>query len=330
MKGVELACVAASVSIVLCAGCGGTSASFGVQPPLRIAGARRVDHSESWMARGAVAQNLLYLSNYANGDVRVYAYPAGTPVGALTGFAGPAGLCSDKAGNVWIVNSPTSALAEYAHGATSRIKTLYDFKAVSLLGCAVDPVTGELAATDLGSAGEAGHVSIYAKGARAPTRYYSTYLHYVYFCGYDKAGNLFVDGLDVNNNTLFVEISRGSKTLKEIRLNRSVDFPGGVQWDGKYVAVGDQEYDHQHESAIYQVSVSGLIGTIVGVTKLDASCDVLQFWIAKLANGQSSQVVAPDDCLGTVKAYPYPAGGSATKRIAKMPYPVGAAVSVAR
>jgi hypothetical protein len=274
------------------------------------------------MAPGAAAENLLYASDYANGVVRVYTYPTGAPAGALTGFAGPAGLCSDRAGNVWIVNSPASALAEYAHGATTRIKTLFDFKAVSLLGCAVDPVTGDLAATDLGSAREPGHVSIYAKDARTPTRYYGANLQYVYFCGYDTSGNLFVDGLDANNNTFLAEISRGSKTLKEIKLNGSVDFPGGVQWDGRYLAVGDQEYEHRHQSAIYQVSVLGLNGRIVGVTLLDASCDVLQFWIAR------AEVVAPDACLGTVKAYRYPAGGGATKRIARMPYPVGATVSV--
>ena len=297
-------------TIALCAGCSGVPASPDAQPQARL-------------ARGATAQNLLYLSDYANGDVRIYAYPAGTPVGTLSGFAGPAGLCVDKAGNVWVVNSPT-ALAEYPHGGTHRITTLHDFKAISLLGCSVDPATGNLAVTDLGSARGAGHVSIYAKAAGTPTRYYGTNLRYVYFCGYDPAGNLFVDALDGQNNTRLVEISRGSKTLKQIKLNESVAFPGGVQWDGKYIAVGDQEYNHQHESAIYQVSVSGSNGNVVGVTKLDASCDVLQYWIA------GSHVVAPDACLNKVNVYPYPAGGGATKQIGQFAYPVGATVSVAR
>jgi len=310
-----------SATILACVGCGGASASLGAQPPLQMTAARRVDRGESWMARGAGAQSLLYLSGYADGTVRVYTFPAGSVAGSLTGFAGPAGLCSDAAGDVWIVNSPTSALVEYPHGGTTRIDTRHDFRAVSLMGCSVDPISGDLAVTDLGNASVAGHVSVYAKGARTPTRYYGSNLRYVYYCGYDASGNLFVDALDPSGNTRLVEIARGSKSLTAINLSIAVNFPGGVQWDGKYVTVGDQEYNHQHQSAIYQVAISGSNGKVVGVTKLDSSCDVLQYWIA------DARVVAPDACLGTVKIYPYPAGGVAMKRVATLEYPVGAAVS---
>ena len=49
----------------------------------------------------------------------------------------------------------------------------------------------------------------------------------------------------------------------------TVIFPGDVVWDGKYVAVGDQEYEivgspPEYDSAIYQTTGAG--GKTVGAT----------------------------------------------------------------
>src|SRR6202034_3377504 len=63
-----------------------------------------------------------------------------------------------------------------------------------------------------------------------------------YFCGYDDEGNLFVDGLSAPGTGHFAlaELPKGGSALKTITPNQYIGWPGGVQWDGKHVAIGDQ------------------------------------------------------------------------------------------
>jgi len=258
----------------------------------------------SWMARDATVKNLLYASSGGADEVGVYSYPAGNSVGKLTGFQSPAGLCADQAGNVWIVDSASNKIVEYSHGAKKPESTLSPSGALNLLGCSVDPTTGNLAITDLGGPSGGGSVWIYLSAKGTAKNYQDSKLQFAYFCGYDDKGNLFVDGLNSSYAFAFVELPVGSGSLKSISLNQSVGFPGGVQWDGKYVAIGDQFYKSGHTSVIYQISVSGSSGAVEGTTPLAGSCDVLQFWISSLGSRkrdtQGGSVVAPDDCESTV------------------------------
>ncbi|MGA8574323.1 MAG: hypothetical protein WB609_01390 [Candidatus Cybelea sp.] len=346
------------VAGVMLAGCGALPLSLSkgqddTQPPIRAAGIRsqsvlslalapwlrpiaRIDlasanrrSTPSWMARGAMAQNLLYISNGGADNVYVYSYPAGSLVGKLGQLQDPVGLCVDRTGNVWIVNSASSTIVEYAHGSKKRKATLQDYGLQNLLGCAVDPLNGNLAVTELGSPSSAGNVWIYPNAKGSPKKFRDPQMQYVYFCGYDDRGNLFVDGLNSNYGFVFAERLAGSRSLRSISLNQSVGFPGGIQWDGTYVAIGDQFYQTQHKSAIYQVSVSGSTGTVQGTTLLSGACDVLQFDISSLGSTGSS-VVAPDDCRNNAAFYNYPAGGSPTKTLSGFQYPFGAAVSLAQ
>jgi|HubBroStandDraft_4_1064222.scaffolds.fasta_scaffold00008_129 hypothetical protein len=304
------------------AGCGASVT------PAGIAGA---DPHGSWMSAEAKARSLLYVSDDANGDVDVFTYPFGKLVGRLAGFLQPAGICTDAAGDVWIVDAASSKLFEYGHGDKTPIATLSDPNASALLACSVDPTTGNLAVTDFGNASGAGSILIYSDAKGNPSKYRNAQLQAVYFCGYDDLGNLFVDGLDPNGAFEFLELPRGSGVLQHITLNGSIFFPGGVAWDGKYVTIGDQEYQGGHHSAIFQVAISASLGSIVGVTSLDSSCDVLQYSIPKLGKGrrnpQGSKVVAPDACLNAVAIYNYPAGGVPVKTLGNLEYPVGSAVS---
>jgi hypothetical protein len=75
-------------------------------------------------ARG---NDLLYLAGNDNETIFVYTYPAGKPVGALTGIAGPQYECVDKKGNVFITSSSRysdGGVYEYAHGGTHPINFL--------------------------------------------------------------------------------------------------------------------------------------------------------------------------------------------------------------
>jgi hypothetical protein len=335
----RLCAFALGASVTLLAGCAVPSAQVGPQSSLQNSrpGAQALflaflhrmerapihrDRRASWMAPESKNQNLLYLSDGGAGEVRVYSYPAGKKAGALTRVQDPAGVCSDAAGDVWVVNSASFTIAEYAHGATKSEATLSDAGSANPLGCSVDPTTGNLAVTNLGTAGAGGNLSIYTGAKGSAHKFQNSDLMYFYFCAYDDQGNLFVDGLSSSYGFVLAELPSGSGKLQTISLNGTIDFPGGVAWDGSYVAVGDQSYQGMHTSAIYQVSVSGSAGTIEGTTTLTDTCDVLQFAI------QTETVVAPDDCFSSAGYYAYPAGGSPTKTVSGLTYPVAAAFSL--
>jgi hypothetical protein len=128
----------------------------------------------------------------------------------------------------------------------------------------------------------------------------------------------------------FAELPKGKKTLKNITLKGGfIDYPGMVQWDGKYVAVGDQMAGGaSYVDAIYQTTGAG--GKIVHETPLDAGGleEIIGFWI------QGSTVIGPNALpsskydIGSVGFYKYPAGGKPTKILKKgFGAPQGSAIS---
>jgi hypothetical protein len=276
------------------------------------------DRGASRMSPEAAKSNLLYVSDDAS-VVNVYAYPKGTLVGTLRGFSEPQGVCSDKFGNVWVVNTDTGNIVEYAHAGTTPIAILSDagFYPAS---CSVDPTTGNLAVANIASVsqGNQGNVAIFT-GARGTPAYYAPgNIVRDYFCGYDNRGNLYVDGQSGPSSGFgLAKLARGKTTFASITLDRSIEFPGGVQWDGKHVAVGDQVAD-----VIYQLKIAGSTGTVIGTTALSGASDVIQFW------KQGSNVIGPDYNSAYTGFWKYPAGGSPTKRLTEGVYkPIGATVS---
>jgi hypothetical protein len=59
------------------------------------------------MMPGTTTSDLVYASDNNSGAVYVYSISVDglTLVGTLTGFAYPSGLCADKKGDVWVVDS---------------------------------------------------------------------------------------------------------------------------------------------------------------------------------------------------------------------------------
>lgn len=249
-----------AIALAALAGCGGGSQSQ-LAPPASFQGladadmsgaahaglvAMRPDAGRSWMARGTAATDLLYISNYANNTVAVYSYPQDKLVGKLTGFHEPDGICADKKGGVWIVNNQESQSSEdaveYKHGGTKPIATVYDPAEIPV-SCSVDPTTGNLAVTNISTYSSGpGSVALYTHAKGTAALYAVPKMVEVYFCGYDPKGNLFVDGVGTDGFH-FAELPKGKKTFTNITLKGgTVLYPGDVQWDGKYVAVGDQEY----------------------------------------------------------------------------------------
>ncbi len=269
--------------------------------------AARSDPGQSWVASDAITQNLLYVSNVRT--VTVYSYPRGKVEGTLRRFYIATGECVDKKGDVFVVDDGFGKVFMYAHGGMKRIRTLV--ATGNPVGCSIDPTTGNLAVTTLGH-GSNGSVAIFKNASGNPTIYQDSAFQQMYFCGYDDKGNLFVDGVHSPGGTgdfVFAELPKGSSTFTNIMLNQYIGFPGGVQWDGKHVAIGDQTTN------IYQFAINGSTGTIVGMTHMGSGAQyVKQFWI------QGQRVIAPNVYATSgsdVFFYSYPTGGSATKTITK-------------
>ncbi|MGC1381732.1 MAG: hypothetical protein WA814_12000 [Candidatus Baltobacteraceae bacterium] len=296
----------------------------------------QINHDPSWMLPEAKNEELLYVANYYTNVVRVYSYPAGKLVGSLTtDIYVPDGVCVDKQNDVWIVDNAEASggahLVEYEHGGTKPIATLDDNLEYSET-CSVDPTTGTLAVTNYSDyANGPGSVSIYAHAKGSPKIYVDSKITTMYFCGYDPNGNLFLDGISTDGHFQLAEIAKGKNTFTNIALKGgTIYYPGQVQWDGKHLAVGDQEagstISHYTYSAIYQTTGAG--GKIVGETPLDNSLDVAGFWIA------GNTVVAPNapelasQSGGNVYFYKYPSGGKPTKNLKHgFSNPLGLAIS---
>jgi len=306
---------AISIAIAaLLAGCAGNSLQT---PPTALNAARSLTAGRSWMDPDAKKGTLLYASDSAASVVNVYSYPRGKLVGTLTGFQTPQGMCVDKAGNVFITNSDLAEILEYAHGGTTPIATIAD-PDEHPIGCAISPINGDLAATNIfDDTYSNGSLSLYRRARGTPKKYTDPQIIADYFCGYDASGNLFVDGTaPATFGFAFAELPKGGKSLQNITLNETIGGPGGVQWDGKYVAIADQE-----APVIYQFTVTGSTGTEVGQTQTQGSSDVVQFFI------HGNTVVGPNATSGQVMYWPYPAGGAQKKIISGFEVPIGTAIS---
>jgi hypothetical protein len=311
-----------SAVVTLLTGCGGGSqlGSNQIQPNAHPMNLARVDRASgtrpapgrSWMAPEAKKTDLAYILNFYSSEIFVFTYPRGKYVGSILGATDPQGLCAAKTGNWWAVSSGSDQVLEYAHGGTTPLKTL-NVTAGEPAGCSVDPTTGNLAVTILGT----GDVVVFTQGSGSGTTI-SDGLTNTYFDGYDNKGDLFVDGFQGSTPGL-AELPKGSGPPVPITLSQPLGFPGGVQWHAKYLAVGDQE-----NPAIYHFAIRGRNAKKIGVTQLTGS-DIVGFWI------QKPDVVAADAGNGTAAIWKYPSGGSPIKMLqGPGDLPIGATVSVAK
>ncbi len=279
------------------------------------------------MSPDAKSGALLYVSDWNANVVDVYSYPGLKRVGQLTDdMLNPDGLCTDAKGDIFVVNNTPNAddVLEFAHGDTTPIQTLGNPGQVGV-GCSVDPVTGNLAVTNVEALYYGlGSVSIYTKATGNPTMYSDPDMGSVYFCGYDAKGNLYLDGFSGGPSEgpfQFAELPKGKSTFKSIKLEgATIHFPGDVVWDGKYVDVGDQIYSQNGDimtSAVYRTTG----GKVVSKEILTGSDDVSGYVI------DGASIVGTNYGNGTAGLWKYPAGGKPVKTISGFENPIGAAVS---
>ena len=331
-----VACVSSalvsSVAIAALAGCGGSSAAVGVAPPIQqgsqlaTALTRRatIRHSMldrvSWASPAAKSRDLLYISDLENQDVAFYSWPDLKPMGDITGFFNPEGLCVNKAGDVWVTNDTSLGVhqvTEYAHGATTPMNNLVDPDG-STLGCSVNFRNNELAVTNFFGPHGQGSVEFWKNSTGTPTSIIAPNIYYYWYCGYDDKGNLYTDGFSSGSSMSLAVRRRGRNKFETINIDvNPFWYPGGVQWDGKYLAVGD-EY-----GPIYRYAIVGNKATEIDTVTLNDENEVPQFWI------HGTTVIAPNSNGHNTEIYAYPAGGDPTATIAGND-PTGSTISPAR
>jgi hypothetical protein len=312
-------CVLSICATALLAGCGGS------QPPIGVPGAiaqtpafaAHADRGTSWMLPQAKRKDLLYVTNgdpSGGGTVSVFTYPDGKEVGVLSGFDDPTGSCTDEVGNVFITNANGRSIYEYAHGGPAPIYTLQTADQQPI-GCAIDPLTGNLAVGVLGEG--VSDVAVYHNARGKPRLYEFASFGDAYYCSYDDAGNLFVDGFSYehyNNDFQLAELPRGGQTFQVITMKEPIGSPGQIQWYENYLAVGDNE-----NNVIDHVVVQGQTGTIKGQTEFPKDSSLGGFSIV------GRRLVDPEDI--NVELFKYPRGGTNIGTINDDNHPASASVS---
>jgi hypothetical protein len=199
--------------VAVLAGCGGDS-QLGANPVQqnlalidRGAGTH-VAPGRSWMAPEAKKNDLAYISNFYNSTILAFTYPGGKNVGSIASDE-PQGECTSKTskGNWWVVDSGSDEISEYAHGGTTPLKTLSE-DVGEAAGCSIDPTTGNLAVTLLGT----GDVVIFTGGSGTGTTIADD-LSSTYFAAYDDKGDLFVDGITPSDAVGVVELHKAAANL---------------------------------------------------------------------------------------------------------------------
>lgn len=302
-----------SAAVVLMAGCSSDGrAAFGV-PAATSSLAPLVSVTPEKHKKKRAVYEYMSVSN----AILEYDYPkSDTSIGQIP-VGGGAGECADvlygaAKRDFWVTLPGAGEFDEFALGGTKPIKTLTESVGLAA-NCAMDPASGNLTATILNE----GDVVVFPHASGSGTTL-TTPLFEAYFDGYDANGNLFVDGRDSSLAFGLVELPRGSSTFESISVSNTVSFPGAVQWDGKYLTVGDQE-----SHAIYRYKVSGTTATLKGTVSLTGAGDCGQTWI-----GSAGVLLCPDSGNTQGEVFKYPAGGSAIAILTTNGYGPGGIVEV--
>ncbi|HEX4012773.1 MAG TPA: hypothetical protein VHX17_02650 [Candidatus Cybelea sp.] len=275
------------------------------------------------------APRLLFISDDGTNDVYMFKMPSMTLKGTLTGFSEPQGMCADKAGNIWITNTGTLQIYQYSRTGT-LLNTLSDPDG-DPVGCAIDKSTGDLAVTNIFDNSGNATVDVYANATGTPTSYSNPAQSENFFPSYDNSGNLYVDGFGNSGFSLSV-LPSGSSSMTTVSVSGgTIFFPGGMNYKGGSLIIGDQECNGGSDSCQYATTVSGSTATITGSTPLENSdggaCDVDQGTIAPQGKYFAGGCITEGSGASTAARWAYPAGGIPTNFSTNVSEPIGAAIS---
>jgi hypothetical protein len=246
------------------------------------------------------AKSYEYIFNDYGSYAGIFDYPKSTKMLGQINGAGGQGCTNVLYGYgksiFWNAGRTNNVMTEY-QVPSKQIKTLpidYDYTS----SCAMN-TNGDLAVgVIIGNSYSAGGQEVIFKNATGKGKVIQTPLHRAFFAGYDTKGNLYADGENSSYAFQFAEIPKGKKAVT-ITTSNSPQFPGSVQWDGKYMTVFDQD-----TSEIYQYTFKGTKATLKNTISFSGASDCAQTWIVP---GLLYCGDAGDD-VGLV--FKYPAGGS--------------------
>ncbi len=140
----------------------------------------------------------------------------------------------------------------------------------------------------------------------------------MYRCAYDNKGNLFVDQINSRNGrrNFIGELPKGATQFTNYLLDHRINHPGGIQFDGKHVAIEDIK-----KSIVYRLRFSGSQAVVVGSTRLQGTTFVQQYWT------QGTTLIGPDG-NSAVYFWKYPRGGSPANSIEGFTLDYGSTVSL--
>jgi hypothetical protein len=300
-----------TVALVAATGCTAVPGVSGSVPTIAAA-----KPEKAWIAPNAAAGDLLYAADYLSDAVFIFNYTPNSMkfAGYVPLGSAPVAECVDKAQNVWVVTD-SRLLLEFAHGGTSPISSI-GVSAHSAFGCSVDPTTGDLAVA-VETNEIKGAVFIYKHAKGKPVEHDDP-ANLVADCAYDNRGNLYADRwVDVSDLTIDV-LPKGKSTFAYVTTDQTVDVPGAMQANGKYVVVGDEDL-----GVAYRFIVTPSRATTVDSITLDQETRLGGFFIDR------NRIVAMggDSGGGLLSLYRYPQGGERIRTAHNMGQPVAAAVS---
>lgn len=294
-------------------------------------------HGASWMQPGLAGGTspLIYVSSWKTSDVYVYLYYTGKQVGKITGLDKPYGQCVDAIGDIYVTNYGDGVVDEYSHGGTSPLGEFATNG--SAIGCSVDH-NGNLAVTDFATASGAGQVCVFKGGQQTACYSDSPSCYYMWPAGYDDRGNLFVEGENSKGTRISVcALLKGATSMTALPFKGTINAPGAVVWDGKYVTLDDQRSNAHYDTALYQTRFNGSALTLVGKTVLKRACqgtasNVVQPFIVGATNSRINKkegrvVIGADQ--GCVNFWHYPTGGASYNRFTRHAQLYGISVSLA-
>lgn len=242
-----------------------------------------------------------YVFNEYGSYASVFNYPNGTGMVAQIQGLGGQGCTNATFGYgkkiFWNAGRTNDVISEYKvpQKFLRSLPLGYEFTSSCAMNAAGDLAVGVLISDSYGPGGQV----IIFKNATGTGKVYPTPLAREFFNGYDDQGNLYANGFDSGYNVALVELKKGTSKFVSIKLPNTAEFPGSVQWDGKYVSMFDQETNET-----YQYTISGTTATLKNTIQFSGSSDCAQTWIVP------NMMYCGDAGNNNGEVFKYPAGGA--------------------
>jgi hypothetical protein len=255
------------------------------------------------------------------------------------GFTSPYGLCNDRNGNIWVADLYGETLTKFDRSLdiTRQFHTTHGAPGT----CAVDPTTGNLAVTESVPSSGGFNLVIYKHARGSGTIISNPGQAEYYHVGYDRSGNLWVDGYDYSGKFILFDCRASSCSTIPIS-GGTIHGPGFLQWavgqHSWYIADSFCNYP-MLTFCIYPVSTSGVLGKPIRLKDAQGRtvCEMQEGAItdsqSRVLVGAAEDVLIGSRCTSgesasSVDRWSFPAGGTATnENTAGTQFPFGAAIS---